>query len=135
MLLILVVYKNLITCITKTGRARMFRKIVKESLMCLISSLVAAGLLWLLINRVSSDLIVMAVFGFIALLVLIRYCCCEPLRAPTVERRVASYEPVLVEMPPITTNPAVRVHPPPYIILQNPGYIYHIGFLDRRIVP
>jgi hypothetical protein len=76
----------------------------------------------------------MAVFGFIALLVLIRYCCCELLRAPPVERRVASYEPVLVEMPPITTNPAVRVHPPPYIILQNPGYIYHIGFLDRRIV-
>lgn len=124
----------------------MYRKISKEACQWLISIIVAAGLVWLIVNRVSSELVVVAFLGFLSLIILIRYCCCEPLHAPTVERRVSSYEPVLVAIPSITTigNPVytspqshyqvVQVQPPPYILLQNPGYIYNIGFLDRRFV-
>lgn len=125
----------------------MYRKIIKESVLCLISTVIAAGLVWLIMNRVSSDLIIMAFLGLLSVVILIRYCCCGYLHSPTVERRVSSYEPVVVQMPPITTttgnplNPVaqshyqvVRVQPPPYIVLQNPGYIYNIGFLDRRFV-
>ena len=94
----------------------MIGKIAYNALLLIISGVLAAVLIWMLVNHNGSDVIVMTFLMFIGAVLAIRYCCC-PMYNGRDRTQLYSLEPVIVHAP---------AHPT-YIVIVNPGRHISIG--------
>ena len=97
----------------------------------LLSGLMACGILWLIINGVASELIVIVLCAILGLIVCIRFCCCDQ----TVHYPMPTSQYNTQIQNPMHSLP-ISPRPVPFILIVNAENAMSLGILqtgDRRV--